>query len=89
MPLDENGDPRAIPDMTLPALHSECGYIIVFTDRQAQTKIIKLLDITRGLTVLTKGSFSTATSTFEFTTDERDSDFGLFFTPFGTKATVD
>ena len=87
---DANGDPNPTPDNSQPVLHSECGYIIVFTDRTGTTKIIKLIDITRGLTVLAKGVFSSNTGTFEFDTDANDGiDFGLLATPFGSAERVD
>ena len=49
-----------------------------------------MIDITRGLTVIARGSFSDNTGTFEFDTDTLDgSDFGILMTPFGSAARVD
>ena len=57
--LDANGEPNpTIDPVNSGALHTECGYIVVFTDRTGVTKIIKIIDLTRGLTVLCDGTFS-------------------------------
>lgn len=54
--IDANGDPiPLVADMTQPPVHYECGYIIAFTDRFGITSIVKLIEITRGLTVLARG----------------------------------
>ena len=46
-----------------------------------------MINIPRGLTTLAHGSFSPG-GAFEFDTDDRFSDFGIVFSPHGTRAAV-
>ena len=57
-PRDGEGNVIFRPDNSRPQLHYEVGYIIAFTDRRGRTRLCKMINLARGLTVLTHGTFS-------------------------------
>ena len=57
LPMGSDGFPVCQHDPSKPTVHQETGYIIAYTDQFGATRMVKMINIPRGLTTLAHGTF--------------------------------